>query len=50
MLNDFDTGIAPAELLPGARNAVRSCMAISERDRVAVTTDRDTERIALTLR
>ncbi len=40
----------PAELLPGARNAVRTCLAIGAGDRVAILTDGDTERIALALK
>lgn len=39
----------PADLLPGARNAVRTCLGIGEADRVAIITDRDTERIGLAL-
>jgi len=40
----------PTELLPGAHNAVVTCMAIHGGDRVAILTDRDTERIGLALR
>ncbi|HEX2987585.1 MAG TPA: aminopeptidase [Chloroflexota bacterium] len=40
----------PAELLPGARNAVVTCLAIKGGDRVAILTDGETERIGLALR
>jgi aminopeptidase len=49
-LNNFEVQSVPAELLPGARNAVRSCLAIGGGDRVAILTDRGTERIALALK
>ena len=48
-MNSSDTNVPPAELLVGARNAVRTCMAIRKGDRVVVITDRDTERIGLAL-
>lgn len=41
--------IVAAELLPGARNAVRTCMALGGGDRVTVITDHDTESIGLAL-
>lgn len=44
-----ETQTIPGELLPGARNAVRTCLAIGPGDRVAILTDRDTERIGLAL-
>lgn len=39
----------PPELLPGARNAVRTCLAIGGGDRVAVITDYETDKIGLAL-
>lgn len=50
MLDSHSISTAPAELLPGARNAVRSCLAIGSGDRVAIVTDHETERIALALK
>ncbi len=41
--------LLPAELLPGARNAVRICLAVGGGDRVVVITDHETERIGLAL-
>jgi aminopeptidase len=38
------------EYEPGARNAVRTCLAVSERDRVAIVTDREHDRIAEAVR
>ena len=35
-----------AEYQPGARNAVRTCLGVSERDRVAIVTDHEHDRIA----
>jgi aminopeptidase len=37
------------DLLPGARNAVRTCLDIDSDDRVAIITDADTKRIGLAL-
>jgi len=48
-LESHKISTVPAELLPGARNAVRACLAIGSGDRVAILTDHDTERIALAL-
>lgn len=48
-MNGSDKQHAPSELLPGARNAVRTCLAIGEHDRVAVLTDRDTQKVGLAL-
>lgn len=45
----FETRTVPEELLPGARNAVRTCLAIGSGDRVAILTDLDTERVGLAL-
>ena len=49
-MDSYTITTAPADLLPGARNAVRSCLAIGSGDRVAIVTDHDTERIALALK
>ena len=48
-MNGSDKPIGLDELLPGARNAVRSCMGIHAGDRVVVITDKETERIGLAL-
>ena len=45
-----DFGISEELLRQGARNAVRTCMAIEKGDRVSIISDRDTQRIGLTLR
>ncbi len=37
------------DLIPGARNAVRTCLAIEPGERVAMVTDRETEEIAASL-
>ncbi len=45
-----DTLIAYAEdLIPGARNAIRTCLRLSEHERVTIITDRETEEIAASL-
>ncbi|MEP6801258.1 MAG: aminopeptidase [Acidobacteriota bacterium] len=45
-----DTLIAYAEdLIPGARNAVRTCLRLSAHERVTIITDRETEEIAASL-
>ncbi|HEX9017236.1 MAG TPA: aminopeptidase, partial [Chloroflexota bacterium] len=49
-MNRFDTRIVPQELLPGARNAVRTCLAIGGGDRVAILTDLETERVGRALK
>lgn len=48
-MNDPSGQIALEELLPGAQNAVRTCMDIHPGDRVVVITDRDSERVGLAL-
>jgi leucyl aminopeptidase (aminopeptidase T) len=37
------------DLVPGARNAVRTCLSIAARERVAIVTDRETRPIAASL-
>jgi leucyl aminopeptidase (aminopeptidase T) len=37
------------DLIPGARNAVRTCLRVQPRERVAIVTDRETEPIAASL-
>ncbi|MGE5617936.1 MAG: aminopeptidase [Sphingomonadaceae bacterium] len=49
-MNSPEKTTTPGELLPGARNAVRTCLAIDGGDRVAIITDRDSEAIGLALR
>ena len=41
--------VYPEDLIPGARNAVRTCLAIRSRERVALITDIETEEIAASL-
>ncbi len=49
-MEKYEIQAAPAELLPGARNAVRTCLAIGPQDRVAILTDLETDRIGLALK
>src|SRR3954469_24038138 len=50
MSNDTGTMIAYAEdLIPGARNAVRTCLRVQPGESVAIVTDRETEEIAASL-
>ncbi len=49
-MDRVDLSSVPAELLPGARNAVRTCLAIGPGDRVAILTDLETRRIGLALK
>ena len=37
------------DLIPGARNAIRTCLRVEPRERVAIVTDRETEEIAESL-
>ena len=46
------TGLLTAyaeDLIPGARNAIRTCLRVSPGERVAIITDRETEEIAASL-
>jgi aminopeptidase len=50
MVNDAGTMTAYAEdLIPGARNAVRTCLRVQPGESVVITTDRETEEIASSL-
>ena len=50
MSNDAGTLTAYAEdLIPGARNAVRTCLRVKPGESVAIVTDRETEEIAASL-
>jgi leucyl aminopeptidase (aminopeptidase T) len=50
MANDAGTMTAYAEdLIPGARNAVRTCLRVKPGETVAIITDRETEEIAASL-
>jgi aminopeptidase len=50
MSNQIGTETAYAEdLIPGARNAIRTCLRVRPEERVAIVTDRETEDIAESL-
>lgn len=49
-MDRFEPNGAPADLLPGARNAVRTCLAIGPSDRVVIMTDLETKRVGLALK
>jgi leucyl aminopeptidase (aminopeptidase T) len=50
MANDAETMTAYAEdLIPGARNAVRTCLRVQPGESVSIITDRETEEIAASL-
>jgi aminopeptidase len=50
MSNQIGTETAYAEdLIPGARNAIRTCLRVQPEERVAIVTDRETEDIAESL-
>ena len=50
MSNDAGTSTAYAEdLIPGARNAMRTCLRVRPGEDVAIVTDRETEEIAASL-
>src|SRR3954465_11126072 len=42
-------GSAPSDLLPGARNAVETCLAVQARDRVALIADEASGEVAASL-
>jgi aminopeptidase len=47
-----DTGLLTAyaeDLVPGARNAIRTCLRVASGERVVIVTDRETEEIAASL-
>jgi aminopeptidase len=48
-MEHFSEQVSFDELLPGARNAVQTCLNVRPGDRVAIITDQDTKRIGLAL-